>query len=769
MVADQIAKRGPKATIFRFTARFAGAISAQNVTGWFVRALVLALAYFAFAFLGLQFATIQGAGSPLWPAAGIGLAGLIIGGLNLWPAILFGRLLAGIATNSAQPFEAEVALAAAHAISSAIAVYVYRRQTIVLADLTSVATIFRFSTYAVGLFSLLVTSTGVLTLSISSDLATEAIIQVFIMGFLSVASGALIGTPLILNWWYGAPLTKPVYFWLLMGFIGVCAALFLSVADETPLRVWHLLPLLLWASLVFQMRGAVTALAVVATLALVGAIWNRPFVDFGAETVFVRITLIQQFIVIAAVTFLFVAALQSDRVRDSERFLRRVLDGLYSFVTVLTPKGTLVEANMAPLISARIDPANLIGRPYDQCVWWVGDSKRQEDLRKAIGRAAAGETLRYDVAINSTNEDEQWLDFQIAPLRDKDGAITHLIASGVDITARRQAEGRLRELAEIIEETPDLVATADLKGNITFMNAGGKGLINNVEVTKFEDQSYNISQFVGSQFSNIITSQAIPAALKNGYWRGETTLRQKTGNDLAVSQVILLHRDEAGNPSRISTIARDVTREKADAEHRSFLMRELLHRVRNTLAIIQSIARQTARSTPDPKKFAEVFIGRVDAMAAAHTLLTDTNWYAPNIRAVIKSQLGGFTANSAQSLVLEGEDIALPPEVSTKFGLVLHELGTNAQKYGSWASSWASPLTGDAGHVKMSWKLENSIIHVVWREHLPSGAKIQDTAGDHTELRRGFGSTLIERSVTNYQKVTHGNGLEIRFSVLMHE
>ena len=267
-----------------------------------------------------------------------------------------------------------------------------------------------------------------------------------------------------------------------------------------------------------------------------------------------------------------------------------------------------------------------------------------------------------------------------------------------------------------------------------------------------------MTDIISEEHSDLVMQQAVPKTFMEGTWRGESALKTTIGLEVPVNQVILLHRDEAGNPARISTIARDITREKADGEHRSLLMRELLHRVRNTLAIIQSIARQTARSTPDPKKFAEVFIGRVDAMAAAHTLLTDTNWHAPDIRAVIKSQLSSFTADSAQSLVLKGADLNLPPEVSTKFGLVLHELGTNAQKYGAWSK--------EGGRVEMSWALANQAVNVIWDETFAKGHLPDPTIG---ETRRGFGSTLIERSVSDYEKTNRNGGLKITFSVPMHE
>jgi PAS domain S-box-containing protein len=738
--------------------KYVAVLRQKGWRGWFARVAILAIAYFIAAYIGLQFAVVNGAGSPIWPAGGVGLAGLLIGGTNLWPAIFIGRLVAGFATHSNQPFIAEFGLALAHASASWIAIYMYRHEGRVERDLASVVSIIRFSIYGAGLFALIVTFFGVSILAVSSDLTAQRIAEVFLMGFFSAGGGALVVCPFIANWWFGPKLKRKPYFWLLMGLVLACSLLILFDPVAANFRAWHIMPLLLWAALVFRLRGATTAIAIVALTGLAGAVWNIPFVGSETDEVFIRISVMQQFIVIMALTFLFVAALQTDRERDSERFLRRVLDNILAFIVVLKPDGTLVEANLGTLAMAGLDLSDVVGMPFDETFWWSGDKKRQAELRQAIVSAASGEAQRFDVSIRGLNGAPFWIDFQLSPLRDSSGIITHLIASGVDLTSRRAAEGKARELAEIIEKMPDLVTTADLKGKVTFMNAGGWEMIGREPDSDPALNDFSLTDVISPHYVETVLHSAVPATLNEGTWRGETALQTASGREIPVNQVILLHRDDTGSPARISTIARDITRDKADAEHRALLMRELLHRVRNTLAIIQSIARQTARSTPDPKQFSEVFIGRVDAMAAAHTLLTDTNWHAPDMRAVVKSQLGGFIGDSSEALKMTGPDLNLPPEVSTKFGLVLHELGTNAQKYGAWAK--------DGGSVKMDWHLDSQTVKVKWEETFAKAHKTKPTT---SPARRGFGSTLIERSVSDYEKTMNANGLVITFSVSMHE
>jgi PAS domain S-box-containing protein len=131
--------------------------------------------------------------------------------------------------------------------------------------------------------------------------------------------------------------------------------------------------------------------------------------------------------------------------RRSEPDLRHVLDNLFAFVGVLTPDGTLVQANRAPLEAAGIAAADVLGRKFWDCHWWSYAPEVQAELREAVARAARGEIVRYDVPVRMAGDTRMWIDFQLAPLRDEHGRITHLVPSAMDITARREAERELRD------------------------------------------------------------------------------------------------------------------------------------------------------------------------------------------------------------------------------------------------------------------------------------------------------------------------------------
>ena len=142
------------------------------------------------------------------------------------------------------------------------------------------------------------------------------------------------------------------------------------------------------------------------------------------------------------------------------------------------------------------------------------------------------------------------------------------------------------------------------------------------------------------------------------------------------------------------------------------MARELVHRVKNSFAVIQSIVRQTQRSTPDPEAFAEAFGGRLAAMAASHDLLTDRHWEGAALRELVSSQLAAFAAGAERRVHVQGPEVTLDTSLAVPLGLALHELATNATKYGS--------LSRPGGSVQLSWTVGRvngaEQLSLTWRE-----------------------------------------------------
>lgn len=137
-----------------------------------------------------------------------------------------------------------------------------------------------------------------------------------------------------------------------------------------------------------------------------------------------------------------------EAVRQSEQFLRKTLDTLFAFVGICTPEGILIEANRTALQAANIRPEDVLGRHFADTYWWSYSPEIQQQLREAIDRAARGHASRYDVPVRVARERLITIDFQLVPMLDQDGRVTHLVPSAIDVTDQRAAVQQLRDSEE---------------------------------------------------------------------------------------------------------------------------------------------------------------------------------------------------------------------------------------------------------------------------------------------------------------------------------
>lgn len=161
------------------------------------------------------------------------------------------------------------------------------------------------------------------------------------------------------------------------------------------------------------------------------------------------------------------------------------------------------------------------------------------------------------------------------------------------------------------------------------------------------------------------------------------------------------------------------------------LVAELSHRVKNTLMTVVSLARQTIRRSDSLEEFEKAFMGRLQALAGAHALLLRSNWGDMDLVELVDEALKAFRRGDGQSIAVDGSSVMLPPRVALTLNLIIHELATNAAKYGA--------LSTDGGRVDIGWTVEDgAILRFRWQER--NGPPVQQ------ERRNGFGTTLIRRS-----------------------
>jgi PAS domain S-box-containing protein len=188
--------------------------------------------------------------------------------------------------------------------------------------------------------------------------------------------------------------------------------------------------------------------------------------------------------------------------------------------------------------------------------------------------------------------------------------------------------------------------------------------------------------------------------------------------------------DEAGTCIRMIGTAVDISERKRAEQHQRLLMDELSHRAKNLLAIVQAVAQQTFRDGGSPDTMRAAFEGRLGALSAAHDILTRQRWESAPITALIGATVAAASADG-ERFELDGPDILLPPKTGVSLAMAVHELATNALKYGS--------LQSEAGHVSVTWTADGGRLRLEWRER--GGPPVSPPR------RHGFGTRMIQRGL----------------------
>ena len=209
----------------------------------------------------------------------------------------------------------------------------------------------------------------------------------------------------------------------------------------------------------------------------------------------------------------------------------------------------------------------------------------------------------------------------------------------------------------------------------------------------------------------------------------------KDGSLVDISLTISPLKDAEGKIIGASKIARDITERRRAQERQKLLINEIQHRIKNTLAIVQAIATQTLHDTPAER---DVFVARLHALAGAHDLLRDDNWHQAALIDLVGKALNAFREKHRERFVIDGPDgIFLDAQKSSLLVMALHELATNAVKYGA--------LSNETGRVRVAWDISGDEapkrFRLCWKES--GGPPVSPPK------QKGFGSLLIERALQN--------------------
>ena len=328
------------------------------------------------------------------------------------------------------------------------------------------------------------------------------------------------------------------------------------------------------------------------------------------------------------------------------------------------------------------------------------------------------------------------------PLKDESGRVIGAINLLIDATDLKQAEIESARLAAIVVSSDDAIVGKTLDGCVTSWNAGATRIF-----------GYEPKEMIGQSIIKIIPPELrqeedeILAKLKRGEHIAhyETVRLAKDGRRLNISLSVSPVLDKTGRIIGASKIARDVTEKKRVEAIQRVLIEELNHRVKNTLAMTQAIASQSLRHARSASDFVESFTGRVQALAKAHSLLTDRKLEGAELTELVREQVTLGVAD--ERVICSGPTVILGAQPAIHLALVLHELATNARKYGG--------LSVPQGRLSVKWEVHSSGSRTLLLDWTESGGP-QVSA----PLTAGFGTTLIERTLQ-----THGGQATVRYGV----
>ncbi len=351
--------------------------------------------------------------------------------------------------------------------------------------------------------------------------------------------------------------------------------------------------------------------------------------------------------------------------------------------------------------------------------------ERHHEEHAILGRIRCGDRIEHYETVRR-RKDGSLIDISltVSPVRDAEGNVIGASKIARDITERKQELGLLRRQADLLDQSHDAILTWKIGGGIVYWSKGAERLY-----------GYTAEEAIGRishellRTRSLIPMQEVESQIAGeGHWYGELTHTARDGRTVVVESRHV--RVEYSGGTYALETNRDITQRKAQEEYVQLLMREVNHRAKNMLSVVNAIAHQTAAKNPED--FIERFSERIRALSASQDLLIRNEWKGVEIEDLVRAQLAHFASLIDSRIALCGPRLRLKAASAQAIGLALHELATNAGKYGA--------LSTDKGRVDISWRATANLFIMSWTEN--EGPPVAPP------IQCGFGSTVINTMAT---------------------
>lgn len=404
---------------------------------------------------------------------------------------------------------------------------------------------------------------------------------------------------------------------------------------------------------------------------------------------------------------------------DAAAYLAAIVDSSADAILGTGTDGIIKSWNKACERLFGRNSTDMVGQPLSDII----PVELRDEETEIRARIASGESIKnFETVRLAADGRPIEVAITLSPIRDPDGDVIGISSIIRDVSRRKQAERGAAMLAAIVASTSDGVVSKTLDSKVTSWNQSAERIFGYSEPEMLNQSIRRVIPQERQEEEDRILASVLSGQTVDNF---ETVRVRKDGSLIDVSVTVSPVRDASGRITGASKIVRDITDKRQTQQQLRALLAEVNHRSKNLLSLVQAIARQMTRQSQTLDL--DRFLARLQAIAQNQDLLIRNDWHFVPLDDLMRSQLQTFSDAIGNRIVMSGPLVEMTPEAAQAIGMAIHELATNAAKYGA--------LSNDQGRIEIGWSCAEHTFAMHWVE--------RDGPTVTPPTRRGFGSRVI--------------------------